>query len=265
MLWDTHIHSDFSHDGKASMEEMINAAKRRKLSGICFTEHLDIKSIENGVDFPLALNRYMETCCKLSAMEKFPVRMGIEFSIMPELAPYLQQLADANAFDFIIGSCHHVERSILETEGIEPAKAEEQMYTEHFCTMLEAIKNVDSFDVCGHIDYVVRYGPNQNRYYSYEKYADIIDEILQTLIMRGKGIEINTSGFRYGLGQSHPNEAILKRYKELGGEIITIGSDGHAPEQIAYAFEKVPDILQKAGFKYFTVFKERKPIFYKLK
>ena len=75
---------------------------------------------------------------------------------------------------------------------------------------------------------------------------------------------MNTSGFRYGLGHTHPTEEIIKRYRELGGEIITIGSDGHAPEQIAYNFEKVPEILKEAGFKYFTVFRERRPEFVSL-
>ena len=116
----------------------------------------------------------------------------------------------------------------------------------------------------GHLDYVVRYGPNKNKYYSYEKYADIIDEIIRQLVQHGKGIEINTAGFKYGLNHPNPTEEILHRYKELGGEIITIGADGHKPEHIAFDFDKVPDILKNAGFKYYTVFKERKPEFISL-
>ena len=111
---------------------------------------------------------------------------------------------------------------------------------------------------------MVRYGPNKNKYYSYEKFQDVIDEILKALIARGKGIEINTGGLKYGLGHPNPTEAILKRYHKLGGEIITIGSDAHAPEHVAYDFDKVPGILREAGFKYFTVFKKRQPEFFLL-
>lgn len=127
--------------------------------------------------------------------------------------------------------------------------------------ILENIAAFDGFDVYGHIDYVVRYGPNKNANYSYQKYADIIDEILKALIIKGKGIEINTGGFKYGLGHPNPAEDIIKRYHELGGEIITIGADAHQPEHVAFDFEKVPSILKEAGFTHYTVFKNRKPEF----
>lgn len=109
----------------------------------------------------------------------------------------------------------------------------------------------------GHIDYVVRYGPEKNKNYSYDKYKDVIDEILRQLIAHGKGIELNMAGFKYGLGHPNPTEEILHRYRELGGEIITIGADGHAPDQIAWDFDKVPQLLKAAGFDYFTVFTKR--------
>ncbi len=98
------------------------------------------------------------------------------------------------------------------------------------------------------IDYVVRYGPTRNENYTYARYSDVIDEILRLLIERGKGIEINTGGFKYGLGHPNPCEEILARYRELGGEIITVGADAHAPEHVGFAFEKVPQILKDAGF-----------------
>lgn len=132
---------------------------------------------------------------------------------------------------------------------------------EYFESILENIAAFDGFDVYGHIDYVVRYGPNKNANYSYQKYADIIDEILKALIIKGKGIEINTGGFKYGLGHPNPAEDIIKRYHELGGEIITIGADAHQPEHVAFDFEKVPSILKEAGFTHYTVFKNRKPEF----
>ena len=90
---------------------------------------------------------------------------------------------------------------------------------------------------------------------------EVADEIMRSLIAQGKGIELNTAGFKYGLPFAHPHPEILKRYKELGGEIITIGSDAHKPEHIAYDFDRAKEVLEECGFKYYTEFKERKTIF----
>ena len=127
--------------------------------------------------------------------------------------------------------------------------------------MLEDIRSTPDFDVLGHIDYVVRYGNGKAEGYSYQKYADEIDEILKAVIERGKGIELNMAGLKYGLPFAHPHPDILKRYRELGGEIVTVGADGHRPEHIAWEFDKACDILKGCNFKYYTEFKERKPIF----
>ena len=112
--------------------------------------------------------------------------------------------------------------------------------------------------------YVVRYGPTKNQNYSYQKHADIIDRILRTILESGKGIELNTSGFRSGLGQPNPCVDILKRYKELGGEIITVGSDAHKPEHVGADFDKACTILKDCGFQYYTIFEKRAPEFIRL-
>ena len=143
-------------------------------------------------------------------------------------------------------------------------KTEDQAYLEYFESILENIACFHEFDVYGHIDYVVRYGPNKNLYYSYEKFRDVIDEILRQLISLGKGIEINTAGYKYGLGQPNPCTGILKRYRQLGGEILTLGADAHKPEHIAYDFHRLPDVLRSCGFTHYTVFHNRKPAFYPL-
>ena len=90
---------------------------------------------------------------------------------------------------------------------------------------------------------------------------DILDECLRTLIFKGKGIELNTAGFKYGLGHPNPHETILRRYKELGGEILTVGSDAHKPEHLAWNFPQIPELLKNCGFSYITVFDQRKPSF----
>ena len=88
----------------------------------------------------------------------------------------------------------------------------------------------------------------------------MIDEILKQLIRSGRGIELNTAGFKYGMGHPHPHERILKRYRELGGELLSIGSDGHQPEALAYDFARVPELLRECGFRCYTLFQNRQPI-----
>lgn len=266
MLWDTHMHTHFSGDCKATPESMIEAARNIGLGGLCFTDHLDLDYPKEPELFLMDLDKYASCMQSLSAKyaDIFPVRTGIELGLQPHLASQLKNITTSYAFDFVIGSSHVA-------HGMDPyypefytGKTEDEAYDEYFSSILENIAVFQDFDVYGHIDYVVRYGPNKNQFYSYEKFSDIIDEILKKLITLGKGIEINTGGFKAGLGHPNPTEDILRRYRELGGEIITIGADAHAPEYVGFAFDKVPNILKACGFQYFTVFKNRKPQFFPL-
>lgn len=266
MLWDTHMHCHFSGDSDTAPEDMIKTSIEKGLNGICFTDHLDYDYQEQPGMFDLDVDSYYKEIISLQDKYKsvLPINFGIEMGLQPHVVEKNNKITKKYPFDFVIGSSHVV-------HGIDPyypnyyeGKTEDEAYLEYFESILENIATDADYDVYGHLDYVVRYGPNKNKYYSYEKYADIIDEILRQLVQHGKGIEINTAGFKYGLNHPNPTEEILHRYKELGGEIITIGADGHKPEHIAFDFDKVPDILKNAGFKYYTVFKERKPEFISL-
>ena len=126
------------------------------------------------------------------------------------------------------------------------------------------IKKFKNFDVYGHLDYVVRYGPNRDADYTYAKYRDLLDSILKLLIEEGKGIEINTGGLKKGLRDLHPCTDIVKRYKELGGEIITIGSDAHDTANLAYGFDRAEALLKECGFKRFCTFEKLQPVWHEL-
>ena len=134
----------------------------------------------------------------------------------------------------------------------------------YFQSIIDNISSYKNFDTYGHIDYIIRYAPEKNKDYSYKKYAHKLDPILKSLIENDIAVEVNTAGFKYGLGHPNPTEEILKRYHSLGGEIITVGADAHKPGHVAYDFDKVPDILKDAGFKYYTVFENRIPHFLKI-
>lgn len=266
MLWDTHMHTRYSGDSTAEPEDMIQAALQLGLDGICITDHMDYDYPNDPKLFQFDVTAQQTELSNLKAQyqPQLPVFIGIELGLQPQAAEWNRNLLGHYDFDFVIGSSHVVHGFDPYYKEYYEGKSEHEAYLEYFESILENMAVFDDFDVYGHIDYVVRYGPNKNAEYSYQKYSDVIDEIFLQLIQNGKGIELNTAGLKYGLGHPHPTEDALKRYRELGGEIITVGSDAHKPEHVAYDFTKVPEILSEAGFRYYTVFERRKPVMKKL-
>ena len=268
---DYHLHTSFSTDGKASPEEMIQGCIDKGLKTICITDHYDMdfpyyeELGENAFTFDI--DKYFRTLKELKEKykRKIDINIGVEAGLQPHLGDYYNGMVHKYPFDFVIGSVHLVNGEDPYIGNMFDIKKDEEVYRQTFEETLKSVKSVKDIDVLGHIDYIVRYGKTKNQFYSYDKYKDIIDEILKTLIYNGKGIEMNMAGFKYKLGYCHPHPDIISRYKELGGEIITVGSDGHAPDQVAYNYKEAGDILLNCGFKYYTVFKERKPVFVEIK
>lgn len=270
MRADVHMHSNFSHDSESSPEQMIRGAIDKGLEVICFTDHYDKDNLFWGPEDtfePEAYFRELEYYRK-KYERQIDIRIGVEIGMQPYLVDYYEKFVKKYPFDFVIGSVHSVHRVDLafglmnssEFDGM----TDDQLYRETLEETLEDVRGQNNFDVLGHLDYVVRYGKNREKDYSYQNYAELIDEILRTLIEKGKGVELNMAGLKYGLPFAHPHPDVLKRYRELGGEIITVGADGHKPEHIAYDFSKVSDILKHCGFEYYTEFSKRRPVFRKL-
>lgn len=261
---DFHMHSSFSGDSQAPMEDMIRSAIDKGLTHICFTEHIDKDFPTDhhddfSVDAPAYLKAYTELAEKYR--ERIHVYFGIELGLQPHLAGFYGDYIQKYPFDYCIGSSHLV-------DGMDPyypdffeGRDEAAAYERYFVTILENLNAFSSMDSYGHLDYIVRYGPNQNRDYSYEKYADVIDEILRKLIDKNVALECNASGFRYGLGHPNPCEEILTRYRTLGGELLTLGSDAHRPEHIAFNYENIGELLRSCGYTHYAIFEKRKPRF----
>ncbi len=267
---DFHMHSSFSGDSDTPMEEMILKAIELGLTHMCFTEHNDFdfpvtEETPEGM-FDLNPDAYLFDLLKYRKKyeDHINVLFGMELGLQPHLLRQNSILAKSYDFDFIIGSSHICNKKDPYFPPFYEGRSEEEAYLEYFESILKNIKKFSNFDVYGHLDYVVRYGPNKDQNYTYEKYQDILDPILKLLIENGKGIELNTGGLKNGLKEFNPCSAILKRYRELGGEIITIGSDAHTPDNIAAHFEKATEVLLDCGFKYYTIFEKRIPEFKKL-
>ncbi len=264
---DFHVHSEFSGDCDTPMEDMVTRAITLGYNALCITEHHDdYYPYTHGEPFDLFTldtPAYHREYKRLQEKYKNQIKLlfGVELGVQHHIADTCNTYAQTYPFDFIIASSHLCNEKDPYYIDFFDGKEESEAYLEYFQSILTNIKMFQDFDVYGHLDYIVRYGPNKNRDYSYAKYSDVIDSILRLLIENGKGIEVNASGLKYQLEQTHPCNEIIKRYHELGGEILTIGSDAHAPHHIGYEFPTIRDSLYSMGFRYYTIFEKRTPIF----
>lgn len=267
---DYHLHSSFSGDSDTPMEEMIKKGIEKGLTHMCFTEHNDFDYPATERDpagmFELNPDAYLYDFLKLK--EKYASQItlcfGVELGMQPHLSRINAAFTKEHDYDFIIASSHLCNGKDPYYPSFYEGRTQYEAYLEYFESILDNLKSFSSFDVYGHLDYVVRYGPDKDAGYSYEIYRDIIDRILERLISMEKGIEINTAGLAKGLRSTNPCVGVLQRYHELGGEIITTGSDAHEPGQIAYAFDRAADLLKVCGFRYYTTYEKRTPSFHKL-
>ncbi len=260
---DFHLHSSFSGDSDTAPAQIVHAALQRGLCAICFTDHYDADYPCENVCFELDTEAYYSQISELQSAYtgKTVIRFGVELGLQPHLGALYRSYVKQYPFDFVIGSTHLVDGMDPYYPSFWDGCRPETVIRKFLEVTLENIRNFDEFDVYGHLDYIIRYVPDGNRHFSYKTYGDVTDEILKLLISRGKGIEVNTGGYKSGLGCPNPCPEILRRYRELGGEIITMGSDAHTPEFTGSHMQEAQEILRLCGFRYFTLFQERKPEF----
>lgn len=265
MRADVHMHCGFSNDSETRPEDIVESAIAKGLSVICFTDHYDKDNLDWGDEAIFDVESYFQKMIELQEeyRDQIDIRIGAEIGMQPYLAEYYQNFMAQHPFDFVIGSVHSVLEHDVALDFFQK-HSDPEGYKIYFEEMLQDVQKIKSYDVLGHLDYIVRYSNQGSKGFDLNDYMDIIEEILKQVIAHGKGIEMNMSGLKYGLGAPHPQPEIIKRYRELGGEIITVGADGHIPEHIAYDYHLADDILKSCGFKYYTEFKGRKPLFVKI-
>lgn len=270
VLADCHLHSSFSQDSDTGMEEMICRGITLGLTEMCFTEHMDmdypVTETHPADFFMVNTDSYLYDLIRYRAKyaDRIKIGFGIELGLQPHLSKELANYVKAYDFDFVIGSSHICNGKDPYWPSFYEGRSDREAYHEYFVSILENIKIFSDFDVYGHLDYVVRYGPNRDAYYHYPDYQDILDDILRYLTGHEKGLEINTGALRNHLRNLHPCTEVLKRFRELGGEIVTVGSDAHSTKDIASGFALAADVLQECGFQYYATFEGRLAKFHKL-
>jgi histidinol-phosphatase (PHP family) len=264
-LTDYHMHSsEFSPDARAPMEAMCRGAIGHGLEEIAITDHLDGHPMDycHGYYRPDAYFAELERCRELFAGQ-LVIRAGVELGDGHRFGEALAAVVDPRPYDFAIGSVHWIDDVAPFGEAFYSTYDAAFAYGGYFREAL-ALATTGDFEVLGHIDMPKREGTAFYGAFGPDDYAEALREILKTLIGRGKGIELNTSGWRKSCDDCCPGLPVMKWYAELGGEILTIGSDAHRPEHIALRRDRAVEMAREAGLKWLTTFERRKPTQHRL-
>ena len=273
ILADQHTHSNFSTDSEATPESMVLGAIDAGLTGLTLTDHMDMDYPGTTKEKPLFEFNPADYFAALAPLkkkysDKLYLGIGVELGLRPgreDLNHQMHSLLSDYSFDFVLGSVHLLDNDDPYYEAYWQGRLTKDIMTNYFNDMLAALKEYDNFDSLGHLDYLIRYIPPYcgDKDYVFKEYREVIDEIFKLLIDKNKALEINTAGLIKGLSCFHPKLEVLKRYLELGGELITIGSDGHSPDKIATEFAKTEELLKSCNIKGYYVYRNRKPEFMK--
>ena len=267
-LFDSHLHSDNSFDGTHSITFMCEKAVEKNISGICFTDHCELLDFElDHYEMRITQSCFEANKAKVVFKGRLAVMAGVEMSDVLHDEALTDFMINKFDFDMVMASQHY-DSDGTDYYDIDFSKItlEEayRMLTDYY-TYLIRVAKWNKFDTMGHLTYPLRYMVGDNKLpVDMKRYDDMFDEILKTVAENGKAIEINTSGLFGSLGDTLPSIKYVKRFRELGGEYVTIGSDAHRAEHLGRGIETGMQMLLDAGFNYFTFYKARQPIQFRI-
>ena len=252
---DQHMHTIQSPDAypNASIKNYIKQAKSHGQKALMLTDHVDIDSpVPMFFSYP-NYDEYFKKVDQIAKEESFPIYTGVEIGYQANSKEKIKNFVQQHAFDLVICSIHVADGLDFYYGDFFTGKTIEESIKRYFEIVLDAVKNFQDYDIFGHIDYITRYIKEVNTY-DFTKYQAILKEILQTIIRNKKGIELNTSK---GTNQSFPSFELLKLYKDLGGQYLTIGSDAHTPDKLRQNFEHALIKAKNAGFTEVYTYRNR--------
>lgn len=261
-MFDYHMHSRVSFDGHDSGLAMALAARNAGLKEICFTDHVDYDPLGKMGVLAFDTSAYNAEYGSLE-VENLKIRLGMEFGMTPENAAQFQKDIQRRPFDFVLGSIHFVDDLDVYFPEYWEGKSVFQAERRYLEATLDCVRIHEDFDVLAHLTYISKTHAHPDpRPVACREHRELIDEILKILVEKGKGLEVNTSGVDR-CGDFLPPVAMVRRFKELGGEIVTVGSDAHRVDRVGQYAHRACDIL-KDIFGYVCTFEDRKPIFHRL-
>lgn len=276
MLADYHVHTQFSDDSLYPMDQVAEDALALGVEELCFTDHVDygVKADwDSGAPMkwregmPLANVDYPRYFARIRQLQeqwrgKITLRAGLELGVQRHTIPQYEALIKKYPLDFAILSIHQVENKEFWNQEFQKGSTQPEYNRRYYQELLEVVQNYKEYSVLGHLDLIVRY--DREGRYPFEMVRPVVEEILKQVIRDGKGIEVNTSSYRYGLGDTTPGRAVLELYRELGGRILTLGSDSHAPGQLGDHIPEARAMLRRLGYREFCTFQNMEPVFHPL-
>lgn len=270
-LYDNHNHSQFSFDGgRTSVGKTVNSAIGKGLAGVCFTDHCDFFVPPMKAKYEEYVPEVFDVEARNAEIDKvnakcpqdFHVFKGIEIGVQKSERDKIAAHLEKYSFDEIIASVHYLDDTDPFWGGYYEGKTWRYAYGHYLETLYdEMVWLGDRFDIMGHYDYVTRYAPYPECSILYKDFPDILDSILRYLAENGKALEINTKTYQDFKGRTPVlDKNILIRYRELGGEIISLGSDSHDADKVGFNFERTAALVSRCGFRYLAHFDKRKPV-----
>ena len=283
MFKDYHTHTAYSLDSTYPMEEVLEDAIKIGIDEICFTDHVDYGNCRD-IDDPRGIEKfydprngkymfellntdyenYFKDIARFTEKYKnqITIKKGLEFGIMVQTIDDYEKLFAKYPLDFVIMSIHQVNGKTFAYHEFQANKEKTVYHHEYYNEIFNIIKKYKNYSVLGHLDSIGRYDKGEKLPFS--DVEEIVAEILKIAIADNKGIEINTSSYRYGVGEWTPSLQIVNLYKDLGGKIITVGSDSHCKEHLGAHIPKKLEQLKSLGFEYYCTYDKMMPIFHKL-
>lgn len=261
---DLHMHTSSSFDGNYSATLMCGSAVENELATIAITDHFDVDFYEAHNLESRQKSSYEDIICARSVFEnKIQLLRGIEMGQPTYDLELTEKSLARYEYDFVIGSIHNL-RQMPDFGDLDyPNLTQDEIYSllEKYFEEMLILAKWSGFDTLAHLTYPMRYIVQSGRFNTdLSRFDDVTDEIFKTLIANGKALEINTSGLRQPIGKTMPTENYVRRFRELGGELLTLGSDAHFTEHVGAGIDNGYEIAENCGFKYVTFFKNRKPV-----
>ena len=270
-LFDNHNHSDFSFDGKrSSVEACAIEALSKGLSGVAFSDHCDFFVPEMKAQYENLVPEVFDVEAQQKEIDRvqniingkydgFRILKGIELGMHEDHHDDIRRHLETYSFDQIIASVHYIDKTDPFYGGYYEGKDWKTAYGHYLETIYKEMTWLGDFDIMGHFDYIVRYAPYPQSCLRYRDFGDILDQMLTYLVHEGKALELNTKSYQYYNDREVTLDLdVLLRYKELGGEIISFGSDSHDPDRVGHNFAYFAELLKSLGFRWTAHYEKRK-------
>lgn len=262
-MFDTHTHSNYSHDGVPPLETLVQEAVARGLKYLAVTDHCDKDCVAlpgfgwvRQID--LESRKREMTALKAKYADKIYLADSLEYGYAPEADALYLDVENSYPTDYVINSVHIVEGTDVYFREYFDARTKKQAYTAYLDAVRASVDTPYSYDAIGHLGYIARCATYPDKRMLYGDFADLIDDILKAVIAKGKALEVNTASKGTKCDLFH-DTTILARYRRLGGELVTLGSDAHDPTRLCADFGEASEALLSVGFRYAFVYKDHKP------